>query len=151
MKYCVSACLLGENCKYNGGNNRNDTLLAYLQDKEYIGVCPEVMGGLSTPRACSEIVAGRVMNTKGEDVSSYFYKGAQLACAIAKQENIDVVITQPRSPSCGKGKIYSGKFDSSLTKGDGVFVSMMVKKGYIVMTCEEFIEKVIQKERKEDE
>lgn len=151
MKYLVSACLLGENCKYSGGNNRNDTLIAYLQDKEYVSVCPEVLGGLPTPRACAEIVEDKVMNTDGEDVTAYFDKGAAIACDIAKAENIDIAITQPRSPSCGKGKIYSGQFNSSLVDGNGVFVSMMVNNGYIVMTCDEFIQKVVQKEKKEEE
>lgn len=151
MKYLVSACLLGENCKYSGGNNRNDTLIAYLQDKEYVSVCPEVLGGLPTPRACAEIAGDKVMNTDGEDVTAFFDKGAAIACDIAKAEHIDIAITQPRSPSCGKGNIYSGQFNSTLIEGDGVFVSMMVKNGYTVMTCDEFIQKVIQKEKKEEE
>lgn len=139
MRYLVSACLLGENCKYNGGNNKNQGLVEFLADKNFIPVCPEVMGGLSTPRPCCEIVRGHVMNTDGEDKTKEFLQGARLALTIAQQEQIDIAITQSRSPSCGKGKRYSGTFDGTLIEGNGVFVDMLMDHGFRVMDVEEFL------------
>lgn len=144
MKYLVSACLLGENCKYNGGNNKNQELVAFLTDKSYIPVCPEVMGGLSTPRASCEIVQGHVMNTDGEDKTKEFLQGAKLALTVAQQEQIDIAITQSRSPSCGKGKRYSGNFDGTLMEGNGIFVDMLMKHGFQVMDVEEFMQAIKQ-------
>lgn len=140
MRYLISACLLGENCKYNGGNNKNQELVEFLVDKSYIPVCPEVMGGLSTPRASCEIVQGRVMNTDGEDKTKEFLQGAELALEVAKREQIDIAITQSRSPSCGRGKRYSGNFDGTFTEGNGVFVDLLIKHGFRVMDVEEFLE-----------
>lgn len=83
----VSACLLGENCKYSGGNNANGLLIDYLKDKEYISVCPEVMGGLPTPRACCERVKDRVINNLGEDVTEAFIEGARQTHALHRRIN----------------------------------------------------------------
>ena len=83
MKIMVSACLLGENCKYNGGNNRNEKVLEFIKEHEVISVCPEVMGGLPTPRVPSEIVNGVVTNKEGIVVDKEFRKGAQMAFDIA--------------------------------------------------------------------
>ena len=141
MKYLISACLMGENCKYNGGNNVNTRLMKYMQGKDYVLVCPEVLGGLPTPRACAEIVGDKVMNTLHEDVSEAFHQGASKALHLAQEEHIDVAILQSRSPSCGKGKRYSGNFDTTLVQGNGVFVDILEGHGYCVYDISEFLEK----------
>lgn len=139
MKYLVSACLIGECCKYNGGHNAHERLCTFLKDKEYVSVCPEVLGGLSVPRACAEIWKGFVITKDGQDVSEAFYLGAHKALEIAIEEKIDLVITQSRSPSCGKGKRYSGNFDKTLVEGNGIFVDVMEDNGYqVIDVCEFF-------------
>ena len=139
MKYAVSSCLMGINCKYSGGNNANEELMAYMKEQQCLLVCPEVLGGLPIPRACSEQCNGRVMNTKNEDVTTAFVLGAQRALQQLLDHNIDLVITQPRSPSCGKGMIYSGTFSNQLIKGDGIFVQLCIKNGFQVMNVDEFL------------
>ena len=145
MRYVVSCCLLGCNCKYNGGNNACEELMEYLNHHEVISVCPEVFGGLSIPRASSEIRNGKVINTKGEDVTKEFYLGAELALQQTKEFQAELVIVQPRSPSCGKGLIYDGTFQKKLIPGNGIFVEMLMKENIPVMNCDEFLENVINK------
>lgn len=137
-RYVVSSCLLGHNCKYSGGNNRNEQLISFLKDKEVLCVCPEVLGGLSIPRASSEICGEKVINTNGEDVSEQFYAGALKALQKTLEFQADLAILQPRSPSCGKGFIYDGTFTKRLISGNGVFVKMLLEEGIEVKTCEEF-------------
>lgn len=140
MKYLISSCLMGENCKYSGGNNLSQALVDFMKNKDYICVCPEVLGGLPTPRACAEIKNGRVINTDHEDVTEAFMKGAGIALQIAQQEHIDLAILQPRSPSCGKGKRYSGNYDGTLIDGNGVFADLLEEHQITVMNVEEFLE-----------
>ena len=143
MKYGVSACLLGIPCKYNGKDNYNEELVTYLKEHEYVCVCPEVSGGLSTPRIPSEILAdGRVVNKQGEDVSLNYHDGACFEVAKLKREGVKIAITQPRSPSCGVGKIYDGTFTKTLVDGDGIFVQMCKKEGISAYNCDEFLEKM---------
>ena len=133
MKIAVSACLLGENCKYNGGNNYNEKLAEFLKGHEVIGVCPEVLGGLPTPRNSSEIVDGVVRHKDGTSVDAEFRKGAELALEIVKKNNVELVILQSRSPSCGVDIIYDGTFSKTLIPGDGVFVKLLKENGIRVM------------------
>ena len=100
MKVLVSACLAGENCKYNGGNNLNQKMMEFLKNHEMIKVCPEVLGGLPTPRPSAEIVNGQFMNTEGKDITKEFSLGAQKAFEIVQQENPDLIILQSRSRLC---------------------------------------------------
>lgn len=139
MKYAVSACLLGVNCKYNGGNNKHIELLSFLKGKEVIPVCPECAGGLPTPRVRSEIKNGRVINQEGKDVTEKFYEGAAREIKKLLEQQVDYVITQPRSPSCGNGKIYDGTFSKTLIDGDGVFVQMCKKNNLFVKNVDEFL------------
>lgn len=139
MKYLVSSCLMGVNCKYNGGNNLCEELRDLLQGDEVITVCPEVLGGLPTPRACAELHEGRVINTADEDVSDAFLSGAEQAVKIAREHHIDLAILQSRSPSCGVGHVYSGNFDKTLISGNGIFADALIKEGFIVMDIEEFL------------
>ena len=137
MKILVSACLLGKNCKYNGKNNYSERVAAYVAGHEVIPVCPEVLGGLLTPRDPSEIVDGVVTNCKGISVDRQFRKGAEEALRIAEENNIDLAILQSRSPSCGTGQIYDGTFTGRLIPGQGVFAGLLQQHGYRVLDCEE--------------
>ncbi|MCI5745478.1 MAG: DUF523 domain-containing protein [Erysipelotrichaceae bacterium] len=127
-KVAVSACLVGKNTKYNGKNNYNEAVMKYLQDKEYILICPEVMGGLSTPRLASERKDDKVFNMKNEDVSKYFINGAKIALDEIKKGSITTIIVKENSPSCGLNYIYDGSFSHKLVKGQGVFVEMLSKE-----------------------
>lgn len=137
MKIMVSACLLGENCKYNGGNNRNPELLHLLSGHEVIPVCPEVLGGLSTPRVPAEIVNGVVINREGVSADEAFRQGAKKALEIARQEKPDLIILQSRSPSCGVKEIYDGTFSGKLIPGYGVFAEMALQAGFRVIDAED--------------
>ena len=137
MKILVSACLLGKNCKYNGKNNYSERVAAYVAGHEVIPVCPEVLGGLPTPRDPSEIVDGVVTNCKGISVDRQFREGAEEALRIAEENNIDLAILQSRSPSCGTGQIYDGTFTGRLIPGQGVFAGLLQQHGYRVLDCEE--------------
>ena len=100
--------------------------------------CPEQLGGLSTPRPRSEIRGEKVVNEFGEDVTSYFLKGANEALKIAKKISPDIIILKSRSPSCGKGRIYDGSFHNKLVEGSGVTCSILTRNGFKVLSDEEF-------------
>lgn len=135
MKILVSACLLGENCKYNGGNNFNSSLddLLRRSDIEIVSVCPEVMGGLPTPRVPSEIVGGIVTNREGKNVDREFRIGAERALAKACGW-IDFAVLKANSPSCGFGQIYDGTFSGTKISGNGIFADLLIKRGIRIFT-----------------
>lgn len=137
MKIMVSACLLGENCKYNGRNNRNEKVLEFIKGHEVIAVCPEVMGGLPTPRVPAEIVNGIVTNREGKSVDTEFRRGAKIAFDMAIENEVDLVILQSRSPSCGPKQIYDGTFSKTLIEGEGVFARMLLEKGISMVDVED--------------
>jgi len=130
----VSACLLGENCKYNGGNNRSENVISFLADKTYLAVCPERAGGLSTPRPPAEIVGGRVMDREGKDVTKEFLQGAEDTLALAKVHCPELCILKANSPSCGCGEIYDGTFSRKKVKGNGKTVELLLKNGFSVIS-----------------
>lgn len=132
-KIVVSACLLGENCKHSGGNNRNETVLAFIKDKEVIPVCPEVDGGLPIPRVPVELVNGVAVNKEGVNVDREFHKGVEIALEKLAGEDIELVILQPRSPSCGVKQIYDGTFTGTLKDGQGMLAGVLAEKGYKVI------------------
>lgn len=140
MKILVSACLLGKNCKYNGGNNLNQGVLEFIEGHEVIGVCPEQLGGLYTPRLPAEIVAGVVTNKEGVSVDNEFRKGAQEALAVALENKVDLAILQSRSPSCGVKEIYDGSFSGKKIKGQGVFAKLLSARGIKVLDAEDVAE-----------
>ena len=133
MKIMVSACLLGQNCKYNGGNNYSEKVAKYLEGHEIIPVCPEIAGGLPTPRIPCEIVNGVVTNKDGESKDKEYRAGAELCLKKALEENIDLAILQSRSPSCGVKQIYDGSFTGKLIDGHGVFAELALRSGFSVM------------------
>ena len=139
MKIMVSACLLVENCKYNGRNNRNEKLLQLLSDHNVIPVCPEVLGGLPTPRISAEIVNGEVKNREGVSVNTAFRQGAEKALQIAMQETPDLIILQSRSPSCGVNRVYDGTFSGRLIPGQGIFAAMAREAGFSVIDVDDFL------------
>ena len=128
MNILVSSCLCGVNCKYNGGNNEDKRVAKLMDTHTVICVCPEVLGGLSTPRTPAEIVGDRVITKDGEDVTEAFYKGAEKALEAAEKYNVDMAILKANSPSCGCGKVYDGTFSKTLVEGDGVFAKMLKEK-----------------------
>ena len=140
MKILVSACLLGKNCKYNGGNNLNQGVLDFIEGHEVIGVCPEQLGGLSTPRLPAEIVDGVVTNKEGVSVDNEFRKGAQSALAAALENKVNLAILQSRSPSCGVKDIYDGSFSGKKIKGQGVFAKLLSARGIKVLDAEDVAE-----------
>lgn len=140
MKILVSACLLGKNCKYNGGNNLNQGVLDFIEGHEVIGVCPEQLGGLSVPRLPAEIVDGVVTNKEGVSVDDEFRKGAQEALAVALENKVDLAILQSRSPSCGVKEIYDGSFSGKKIKGQGVFAKLLSARGIKVLDAEDVAE-----------
>ena len=139
MRIMVSACLLGENCKYNGGNNRSPELLLLLSGHEVLPVCPEVLGGLPTPRVPAEIVNGTVMNREGVSVDTAFRQGAAKALEMAVRKKPDLIILQSRSPSCGVKEIYDGTFSGRRIPGLGVFAALALQSGFRVMDVEEVL------------
>ena len=128
-KILVSACLLGDNCKYDGTNNYNQELVEWLADKEVIKVCPEILGGLRTPRIPCEIKGDRVINKNGEDKSYYFTKGALETVKIALDNEVHYAILKSNSPSCGNEMIYDGNFNKTLIPGEGVTAHMLKLNG----------------------
>ena len=137
MRIAISACLLGENCKYNGGNNYNEKLVDFVKGHEVIALCPEVLGGLATPRLPAEIVNGLVRQKDGKSVDDEFKKGAKEALDIAKKNKVDLVILQSRSPSCGVNNIYDGSFTGKLIEGRGVFAKILKENNIKVIDIED--------------
>ena len=133
MKIAVSACLLGENCKYNGGNNYSEKVSEYIKGHEVVPVCPEVLGGLPIPRESAEIVNGKVSHKDGTSVDKEFRRGAETALKIIKEQQVDFVILQSRSPSCGVNTIYDGSFSGKIISGQGVFADLLQKNGIKVI------------------
>lgn len=139
-KILVSACLIGKNCRYDGKNSLKDEILQ-LQDKFIlIPICPEVDGGMSTPRLPSERRGNHVINQIGEDNTLYFHRGAIHALKLAKEHHIRYAILKSKSPSCGRDQIYDGTFSSTLTNGDGVLAEYLKKEGITIYNEHDFME-----------
>lgn len=138
-KILVSACLLGEPCRYDGGHSREMSLLAKLSDHEIVAICPEVEGGLSTPRPPAEIVGERVLRENGEDVTEAFVKGAERVLKLARENNVSQAILKSRSPSCGCGQVYDGSFSGQLTPGDGITARVLKAAGITCISDEDFL------------
>ena len=128
-KLLVSACLLGENCKYSGGNNFNPAVAALGERFELIPVCPEQMGGLATPRVPAERVGDKVLTRDGVDVTEEYRRGARKALEIALAHGVRRAVLQERSPSCGCGTVYDGTFSGTLVPGDGVTAELLRANG----------------------
>ena len=135
----VSMCLAGIPCRYDGRDNLVPKIKELLERNDAIAVCPEVLGGLPTPRVPSEIQPdGRVLNQQGDDVTGQFFRGAEQALTICRTHGCTGAILKARSPSCGKDCIYDGSFTGTLVRGNGIFAQMLVDAGIPVMTEEEY-------------
>ena len=132
-KLLVSACLLGTPCRYDGKSKPNDAVIKLSDCYNLIPVCPEVDGGLPTPRVPSERIGDRVMMKDGRDVTENYFKGAEYALSLCIYNDITCAILKERSPSCGKGCIYDGTFTGTLTNRDGVTAELLKKNGITVL------------------
>lgn len=137
MKVMVSACLLGENCKYNGKNNYNEKVLEYVRDKEIIPICPEMLADMPSPRPCVELVNGTVMDENGVNVDKIYRSGVKRAIEEAKRQGIELAILQSRSPTCGVRQIYDGSFSGCLKEGQGLFAEALMKNGFRVIDAQD--------------
>ena len=138
--FIVSRCLLGFDCKYDGGNNRNEELIEFMKSHDYVTVCPETAAGLEIPREPAEIVPVgeeyfKVMSRTGDDLTRQFDYGAELSLQSVLVEHgsrkrgtcvIEGAILKARSPSCGSGAVYDGTFTGTLTGGNGLFTDKLI-------------------------
>lgn len=140
----ISACLLGADCKYSGGNNRlpDELLLRLRAGYRLVPVCPETAGGLPVPRQPSERLGAKVVSRLGTDVTAEFIKGGETALEISRRFGCKKALLKENSPSCGSGKIYDGSFSGTLTDGDGVAAAML-KAGGISVYGESAVEKLL--------
>lgn len=153
----VSACLLGENCKYDGSNNQNKELQAIFSEEEFLPVCPERLAELPIPRPPAEIKGGtgedvlqnkaQVVNKEGQDLTNEFLAGARQTLEKAVANDCQLAIFKARSPSCASKEIYSGNFDGSKKEGVGVTTALLQRAGIRVFNENNLME---AKEAKEE-
>ena len=136
-KILVSGCLLGENCKYNGGNNYNPRVVEFLKDKEVISVCPEIMAGMGCPRNPIEIVDGVLTDCHGKNVDALIRKSVMEIMERIRDEEIQCAVLQSRSPTCGVNQVYDGTFSGKLIPGSGIFAKSLIDAGYLVIDGED--------------
>ena len=137
MKILVSACLLGENCKYNGGNNYNEAVAEFVKDKDVLPICPEMMAGMGCPRTPIEIVDGVLLDRDGNNVDAVMREAVAQAMEMIRKDNIQCEILQSRSPTCGVNEIYDGSFSGKLIPGSGVLTQALKDEGYQVIDAED--------------
>ena len=136
-KIIVSACLLGENCKYSGGNNLDPKVLEFVRGREVIPVCPEILAGLGIPRIPIEIRDGVVTRRDGVVVDEAIRKAVAQILEQLREKQIDCAILKARSPTCGVHQIYDGTFSGTLTDGAGVLAQALLNAGYKVLDNED--------------
>ena len=136
-KILVSGCLLGENCKYNGGNNYQPRVVEFLKDKEVISICPEMMAGMGCPRNPIEIVDGVLTDCHGKNVDSLIRKSVMEIMERIRDEEIQCAVLQSRSPTCGVNQVYDGTFSGKLIPGSGIFAKSLMDAGYLVIDGED--------------
>lgn len=138
----VSGCLVGINCKYDGGNNYDERIFNLVKEGKAIPICPEQLGGLKTPRNSAEIQEKdgirKVVTCEDEDVTNEYIRGAEEVLKLAKELDIKEAILQPRSPSCGKGLIYDGTFSKKKIDGNGMTAGLLIKNGIDVYMPDEY-------------
>ena len=129
----VSACLLGVSCRYDGKSKPNEKIIALKDKYNLIPVCPEIMGGLPTPRIPSEICGEKVISENGTDVTKQYRKGAEETLRLAKIFDCKMAILKEKSPSCGYGRIYDGTFSKVLTDGNGITAELLIENGIKIL------------------
>lgn len=137
MKILVSACLLGRNCKYNGGNNLNPQVAELLKDHVAVEICPELMAGLGVPRTPIEIVNGEVKDRDGNSVDLALRRSVEMILSQVRREGIRYAILKSRSPTCGVRQVYDGSFTGTLVDGSGVLAQALMDAGCQVFDSEE--------------
>ena len=135
----VSQCLSGDHCRWDGGTNLIPEIKALVDRGLAVAVCPEVLGGMSTPRKPSECFEGRVVNSNSEDVTEYFCRGAEAALQIYCENACEYAVLKSKSPSCGFDLIHNGKFDGGLVPGNGITAQLFLDHGIRVMTEQEYL------------
>ena len=133
MNLLVSACLLGVNCRYDGGCRTDRTVTRLAGRFGLVPVCPEQMGGLPTPRPPVELCEGRAVTRQGLDVTDRFLRGAQEALKLARLCGCRYAVLKSKSPSCGCGLRYDGTFSGGLTSGDGLTAELLRRSGIVVL------------------
>lgn len=136
-KTICSACLLGVSCRFDGQSKPDKKALKLLKKEILIPVCPEQLGGLTTPREPAEQKNGKVITVSGKDITKHFQKGAKEVLKIAKLFVAKEAILKQRSPSCGNGQIYDGTFSERIIKGDGITTGLLKKNGIKVISEED--------------
>lgn len=129
----VSACLLGVSCRYDGIGKADKNVLKLMDKYELIPVCPEIMGGLATPRDPAEIIDGRVITKGGRDVTAEYARGAEETLKLAKLYGCKKAILKERSPSCGFAKIYDGTFSHTEVEGNGLTANLLSENDIVVI------------------
>ena len=137
MKVLVSACLLGENCKYNGGNNQCPKVIQFLEGHQVIPVCPELEAGLGCPRVPMEIVNGVLINRDGVVVDGAVREAIQSILQRINGERVDCAVLKSRSPTCGVHQVYDGTFSGKLIPGAGVLTQALQEAGISVIDAED--------------
>lgn len=140
MKVLVSACLLGRNCKYNGGNNKSEPVMEFLRGREVIPVCPEVLAGLGVPRTPIEIVDGVVTDRNGIVVDEVIRRAVAEILEQIQDEDIQCAVLKARSPTCGVRQVYDGSFSGKLIDGSGVLAQALKDAGIQVLEDEDLPE-----------
>ena len=129
MKLLISACLLGTPCRYDGQSKALPGWKALAERHELVPLCPEILGGLATPRPPAEKQGGRVVTQSGTDVTEAYRRGAEETLRLARELHCQAALLKGKSPSCGRGQIYDGSFTRTLTQGDGVTAALLEEHG----------------------
>lgn len=139
----ISACLMGVNCRYDGRGVPMEHLELLMEKFHLVPICPEILGGLTTPRRPAERVGDRVVNDAGEDVTDFFVRGAQEVLKLARLYDCEYAILKEKSPSCGFGRIYDGTFSKTVIPGSGILAELLDAEG-IAVYGENSIEELLQ-------
>ena len=137
MKIAVSACLLGKNCKYNGGNNLCPAVCKFVEGHTVIPVCPEEQAGLGIPRTPVEIVNGCVQTKDGVSVDAPLRDAVSQILAQLLQQEVTCAVLKSRSPTCGVHQVYDGTFSGTLRDGAGVLAQALMDAGIRVLDSED--------------
>lgn len=153
-RYFISACLLGQKVRYDGQDCLVRELLSNLIPDQYVSLCPEISGGLPTPRPPAEIqnASGRdvlnnhatVIDLEGMNVSDAFIQGAYAALALAQEHQVTHAVLKANSPSCGSDGIYDGSFTGQKIAGEGITAALFRQHGIHVVTEQQFLAELTQ-------
>lgn len=136
-KLLISACLLGTPCRYDGRSKPCPQIESLSKRFDFVPICPEVSGGLSTPRLPCEISREKVIRKDGKDMTPFYQKGAEIALETAKKNLCSVALLKEKSPSCGTHFRYDGTFSGALTEGMGLTARLLSENGIRVFSDDE--------------